>query len=324
MPSSPKRSDPTTWGVSTLQLQRPDNLYFDGAVRPWDEGMLHVSTEAVVRGLNVFEGMKAYWQKPGGLAFRALGSHYARMKRSARLLHIPVEFSLEDFVGAITALAEVERTADNDLFMRATLLAIEGHHGEGTVADLVLTAYQQKMQPPKAIAVGTSTWQRNPDLALPVARVKTGSNYLVARLARIEGQSRGYEDMIVLNRWGRVAEGISACLVMVRDGTVSTPPPSEGALESITLHIIRQLAAEEGIPVVERPIDRSELYVADELALVGTLAEMTPISAIDDMALPTESPVCQRLRERYFAAVRGSSDHPAVEMTVVAVSPRTS
>lgn len=317
MSNTRRDSDPSTWGVSTLQLQRPENLFFDGAVRPWEEGVLHVSTEAVVRGLNVFEGLKGYWQESGDLAFRTLRSHYARMHRSARLLHIPVSFSYEEFVAACSALSEAELTVDNDLYIRATLVVIEGHYGEGTVSDLVLTAYQQKKDRPHAITVGTSTWQRSPDLSLPI-RVKTGANYMIARLARIEGKRRGYEDMIVLNRSGRVAESISACMLMVRDGVVVTPPPSEGALESITLAILTELGREEGIAVVQRPIDRSELYIADELALTGTITEITSILAIDDMALPEESPVLDRLRDRYRKAVKGVVPHPSAEMTVVA------
>ena len=262
------KSDPTTWGVSSLQLQRPENLYFNGAVRPWDEGMVHVSTEAVVRGLNVFEGLKGYWQASGEFAFRTLRSHYERLQRSARLLHIPVDFSYEEFVDACAELTRAELTETSDLYIRATLLVVEGHYGEGTVADLVLTAYQQRKEPPKRIAAGVSTWQRSPDLAMP-ARIKTSANYIVARLARLEGRSRGYEDMILLNRSGRVAEGIAACVLLVRDGVVSVPPASEGAIESITLRILTELAGDEGISLERRPIDRSELYIADELALAG-------------------------------------------------------
>lgn len=317
MSSSRQESDPRTWGVSTLQLQRPDHLFINGAVRPWEEGVLHVSTEAVVRGLNVFEGLKAYWQDSGELAFRTLRSHYERMNRSARLLHIPIDFAYEDFVAACTALTAAELTEDNDLYIRATVFVIEGHYGEGTVSDLVLTAYQQKKEPPKAIAVGTSTWQRSPDLSMPI-RAKSSVNYMVARLARFEGKSRGYEDMILLNRSGRVAEGISACVLVVRDGVVLSPPATEGSVESITLRVLTELAREEGIALERRNIERSELYVADELALTGTLTEITPIHSIDDITLPTESPLLERLRKRYLSAMRGAEPHPAAEMTVVA------
>jgi len=141
------KSDPTSWGVSSLQLQKPENVFFEGAVRPWDQAVLHVSTEAVVRGLNVFEGLKGYWQESGDFALRTLASHYRRMARSARLLHIPIDFSYDDFVAACSALTDAELTAENDLYIRATLFVVEGHYGEGTVADLVLTAYQQKESP---------------------------------------------------------------------------------------------------------------------------------------------------------------------------------
>src|SRR4051794_39529546 len=92
--------EPRTWGGSSVQLQRPAHVFFDGRVRPWEEAVLHVSSEAVVRGLNVFEGLKGYWQENGEFGLRSLGRHYERMSRSARLLHIPVTFSYDDFVEA--------------------------------------------------------------------------------------------------------------------------------------------------------------------------------------------------------------------------------
>jgi branched-chain amino acid aminotransferase len=309
-------SDPTKWGVSTLQLQRPENIFFDGEVRKWEEAVFHVSTEAVVRGLNVFEGLKGHWQKDGGFAWRTLRRHYERMGRSARLLHIPVTFDFEEFVEACFALTRAELIPEKDLYIRATLFVIEGHYGEGTVSDLVLTAYKQEKDPPEPIAVGTSTWRRSPDVSMP-ARIKTSTNYQIARLARIEGRSRDYDDMILLNQYDRVAEGIGACLLLVRDGRVYTPPASEGALESITLDLIADLGASLGIEVVRRPVDRSELYIADELGLTGTLAEITRIHAIDDMDLPDEAPLLSALEKRYRDAMTGVDPHPSVEMTIV-------
>ena len=309
-------SDPTRWGVTSLQLQRPDNVYFAGEIRPWDEAVFHISTEAVTRGLNVFEGLKGYWQPSGRFAWRTLEKHYARMRRSAKLLYIPVDFSYEEFLEACLALTEAELRPGKDLYIRATLFVTAGHYGEGTQADLVLTAYQQEKDPPGAIDIGTSTWRRSPDLSLP-ARIKTSANYIIARLARIEGASRGYTDMILLNQEGRVAEGIASCLLMVRDGVVSTPPASEGALESITLAIVEALAAEEGIRVERRPIDRSELYIADELGLTGTLAEITPVRSIDEIALPEHTPVLRLLAQRYRDVVTGATPSPFVELTVV-------
>src|SRR3954464_14767015 len=93
----PMASDPTKWGVTTLQLQRPEHVFFAGEVRPWEEAVLHVSTEAVVRGLNVFEGLKGYWQPDGRVGFVHLARHHVRLSRSASLLYIPVAFSYDEF-----------------------------------------------------------------------------------------------------------------------------------------------------------------------------------------------------------------------------------
>jgi branched-chain amino acid aminotransferase len=313
----PVKSDPSNWGVSSLRLQRPENVFFDGQVRPWEKAVLHVSTEAVVRGLNVFEGLKGHWQENGGFAWRTLRRHYERMLRSARLLHIPVEFSYEEFNDACLALTRAELVREKDLYIRATLFVIEGHYGEGTVSDLVLTAYKQEKEPPVPIDVGTSTWRRSPDVSMP-ARIKTATNYQIARLARIEGRSRSYDDMILLNQSGRVAEGIGACLLLVRDGHVYSPPASEGALESITLDIVRELARSLGIPFERRAVDRSELYIADEVGLAGTLTEITLIRSIDDVALPKEAPILSALESRYRDAMLGIDPHPSVELTLLA------
>jgi branched-chain amino acid aminotransferase len=310
------KSDPTRWGVASVQLQRPEHIFFDAQVRPWEEAVLHVSTEAVVRGLNVFEGLKGHWQQSGDFAWRTLRRHYERMCRSARLLHIPVNFDLDDFIDACFALTRAELRAEKDLYIRATLLVVEGHYGEGTVSDLVLTAYQQEKDPPEPVDVGTSTWRRSPDISMP-PRIKTATNYQIARLARIEGRGRGYEDMILLNQAGRVAEGLGACLLLVRDGCIYSPPAWEGALESITLDIVGELAGSMGIPFERRPVDRSELYVADELGLTGTLSEVTLIRSIDDVALPDQAPILEAVGRRYREALLGIDPHPSLELLIV-------
>ncbi|MBV8954871.1 MAG: aminotransferase class IV [Solirubrobacterales bacterium] len=292
--------------VRPLQLQRPDWVYFDGRVRPWDEAVFHVSSEAVVRGVNVFEGLKGYWQADGGFAFLKLREHHARMQRSARLLHIPFETSFDAFEEAIFDLTAALYRPESDLYIRATLFAVEGHYGQGTVSDLVLTGYQQTKEPPERITMGVSTWRRSRDVSLP-ARIKTSSNYQVARLARIEGRNRGFSDMFLLNDEGRVAESTGACLLLVRDGCIVTPPASEGALESITLDVVGGIAAEMDFDVVRRPVDRTELYIADELALCGTLAEIQPVTAVDEMQLPDESPIVDELLRRYLAWTRAEA-----------------
>lgn len=297
-----------------VKLQKPPFVFFGGKLRSWDEANFHISTEAVVRGLNVFEGLKAYWQADGSIGMVAVERHWRRLQRSARLLHIPFDMSLEDFDANCHALVAKLCRPDSDIWVRATLYVVDGHWGEGTVSDLVLTAYHQPKVMPEPLDIGVSTWRRSSDLALPT-RIKTSANYLVARLGKIEGKSRGYTEMVVLNNAGRVAEALGCCVVIVRDGVLITPPASEGALESITVDIVEDLAKSMGLPFVRRPVDRSELYIADEMALVGTLVEVTPVSSIDGLTFAPERPIVSALMRRYFSAVRSEEPHTRVDLS---------
>ena len=300
-----------------VQLQTPDWVYMGGEIRPYSEAVLHISTEAVYRGLNVFEGLKGYWNADStqfGLV--ALPRHFARLKRSTRLLHIPVPLDFDEFERGTHALIRSMYEPQRDMWVRATLYVIDGHWGLDTAADLIMTAFHQPKEAPEPIAVGVSTWQRANDTMLP-ARIKTSTNYQVARLARIEGRGRGFSEMVLLNQAGRVAETTGAAVLMVRDGVLSTTPASEGALESITAEILLALARSMGIPTEVRPIERTELYVADELALAGTLAELTPINRIDEYLLPDDSPIIKSLLDRYRAALRGIEPHPSVDLSFV-------
>ena len=311
-------ADPTKWstGLGSLKLQRPEWVYSAGSVRPWEEAVLHVSSEAVIRGLNVFEGLKGYAQEDGSIGFVYLDRHYRRLCRSAQLLSIPVEVSYDEFERACTELTHALYRTDKDFYIRATLFVTEGHWGANTVADLVLTCYYQEQEAPAPITMGVSTWRRASDVTMP-PRIKTGTNYQVARLARMEGRSREYEDMILLNEYGRVAESTVACVLVVRDGRICTPPPSEGAMESITVAGLEQIAADLGYELERRPLDRTELYVAEELGLTGTLTEITLVRSLDDRPLPEDTPILSGLLGRYREAVTGANPHPAVELAMV-------
>jgi branched-chain amino acid aminotransferase len=287
-----------------------------GKLIPWDEATLHIGCEAATRGLNVFEGLKGYWQPDGQFKIVMMRQHYKRLKRSARLLHIPCEYTFEQYHDAVDQLIGALASPDRDMWARATLFVTEGHWGENTVSDLVVTAYHQEKKTPPSIRMGVSTWRRSSDVALP-ARIKTSSNYQVSRFARIEGRPLGYEDMVLLNQSGRVAEATASCLLMVRDDTVVTTPATEGALESITLDIVESLAQSMGIKFERRPIDRTELLVADEIGVCGTLHEVTLATSIEGLALSEKSPILSSIQRRYLDAVRGLNPHPSVELTVL-------
>jgi branched-chain amino acid aminotransferase len=122
--------------------------------------------------------------------------------------------------------------------------------------------------------------------------------------------------MILLNQWGRVAESIGSCVLVVRDGRVLTPPTWEGTLESITVDIVQDLCRELGIPFERRPVERTELGIADELAFVGTLNEITPVRSLDGRQLG-EGPIIRALAERYYAAATGTQPHPSVDLSLL-------
>ena len=299
-----------------MKLQTPAYVYMGGEICAWSEARLHIGCEAVTRGLNVFEGVKCYRQPDGDLAAVMLGPHYERLVRSARLLHIPCEATFEEYQAAIRQLVRLLEEPGKEMWLRTTLYVTQGHWGEDTLSDLVVTAYQADMAPPEPVNLGVSTWRRSEDVSLP-ARIKTSTNYQVGRLARIEGRAAGCQDMILLNQHGRVAEATGSCILMVRDGKIVTPPPTEGALESITVDIVEALADSMGLCFVRRPIDRTELLVADEIALCGTLAELVPVRKIERLSVCGESHILGQLQKRYFEVVRGIQQHPSVELTRV-------
>ena len=299
------------------QLQRPEWIYFNGELRPWEEGVLHISTEALTRGLNVFEGLKGYWNEDSSeFALIALREHYERLRRSSQLLYIPFEQSYDEFKDAVSMLVDKLLRREDDMWIRATLFVVDGHWGENTQSDLVCTAYHQTKDRPSPISVGISTWQRPGDLSLP-ARIKTSTNYQAGRLARIEGRRRGFGEMIMMNQWGRVAEASGSCVIAVRGNKLLTPPAHEGCLESITVDLVEIIAKDLGLDFERRPLERTELYVADELAIVGTLAELVPVEQIEDIKLEMPQRVLQRVADRFWKAVRGVEPLTGLELTRV-------
>ena len=295
-----------------VDLQKPKFIYFNRQICPWDDARIHVSSEAVFRGLNVFEGLKGYWQPNGSMGVVALRRHYERFQQSATLLNMPFDYSWDEFEDAVHAIIGCLAEKENNIWVRATLYMIEGHWGLDQRTDLCLQAFQTPMQRPEPIKLGISTWKRAIDNMLP-ARIKTSSNYQVARLARMEGRGRGYSEMLLLNSRDRLSETGSSCVAISREGRVSTPPPSECVLESITLDIVEALAHSNGIEFERRPVDRTELHVADEMAVIGTLAEVTKVTEVDGYPVSGKTNMLDQLADLYFDAV--SKGDPVAELS---------
>lgn len=304
--------------VSLSQLQRPALASVNGELVPYDDVKVHISAEALTRALSVFEGMKGYWDPDSSeFAIRSPRQHFLRLTRSAALLHIPVDFSYEEFRDSCLDLARALLTVERDMWFRTTLYVVEGHWGEGTRADLVVTAFHQTKDQIPPMSLTVSTWRRSGDAQLPY-RVKASANYIVARQARIEASERGFDDGVLLNDAGRVAEATGSCVVALREGVVVTPPAYEGALESITLDVVERICNRDSVPFVRRPMDRTELLTSDEAAVAGTISELTPISRIDSAELRVDG-VLSSLRDRYLAAMRRVEPLAEVEFEHVSV-----
>lgn len=302
--------------TSLSQLQRPRWASVNGSLVDYEGVKIHISAEALTRALSIFEGLKGYWDDPGEeFGLRTPDLHYERLCRSAALFEIPIDFTRESYVDACMELARKLLTTEKDLWFRTTLYVVEGHWGEGTRADLVITAFPQTKELAPAMKLGVTTWRRSGDVQLP-ARVKSSANYVVARLARIEVGRRGCDDAVMLNDNGRVAEGTGSCIVALIDGVVVTPPVFEGVLPSLSLDVVEKICRRDGIVFERRPMDRSELLVADEVALVGTITELNPVSEIDAYRFRTDG-LLTDLRRRYLAVMRRTESLEGVDFATM-------
>lgn len=291
--------------ASLSQLQTPQWALVNGELVDYSDVRIHIRAEALTRALSVFEGLKGYWDTADDVfAIRSPRRHYERLCRSAKLLHIPVTFGYEDYVEWLSLLGRELLVPGRDLWFRTTLYVTEGHWGEGTAADLVITAFTQRRLEPDPMRLGVSTWRRAGDVAMPY-RVKCSANYVVGRLARIEVRRLGFDDAVMLNEFGRVAEATGACVVIADRNGVVTPPPFEGALESITVDALEEVCSDMGIPFHRRPIDRTELLGARECGLAGTISELTLVSEVDGYTFDQEG-LLSDVRSRYIAAMRGA------------------
>jgi len=288
----------------------------NGAVVPHAAATIHVDAPGVAFAAAVFEGIRAYKHPDHGTlnVFR-LREHVQRLFVSMRLLRF--EHALDEQAVFDQVLEAIRVNGhDDDTYIRI-LAYLEGVCTIGT-AGPVSIAVTTRMRgrssgAERGLHCGVSSWTRITDNAMP-ARAKATANYVNSRLAVMLARAQGYDSALMLGPDGKVTEAYSSCFFMVRDGRLITPPVTAGILESVTRATVMTLYAEQaGMPVVERPVDRSELHVADEIFLCGTGQEVVPVLKVDHIPVGsgTEGPVTRAVRERYFAVVRGLvPEHP--------------
>jgi len=286
-------------------------VYFNGQYLPLAEVRIGILTHALHYGTGVFEGIRAYWdQDTEELYLLRAPEHYERWKQNCTLLHIDVAASAEE-LSQITAELARRNNFHTDLYIRP--LAFKSAERIGVAPDsddsilIAAMPYGAYFHVEKGLHACVSSWRRVDDNAIP-ARGKISGAYVNSALATDDAHRAGFDEAIFLNNDGHVAEGATCNLFMVRKGRLITPPGTDNILEGITRDSIFELARRElGIEVVERSIDRSELYLCDELFLSGTAVGIAPVVRVDhrpvrDAAIGS---VARRLAQLYFEATHG-------------------
>lgn len=292
-------------------------VWMDGKIVPWSEALIHVSSEVVLRGESVFEGERAYWSNTDGqLYIFRHREHMKRLWQSARIMRMSIPFSVDEVTEACKDVIKANGYKESVHF-RPVVYFGEGEGNqylpEEIRTGMFILAFARPS--PKSIFEGVrscvSAWQRNSDLASP-SRIKSSGNYHNSRLALVDARIKGYGNPIMLNGRGKVAESPNSCFMMVRDGVVITPPVYADILESITRDTLIRLFREKlGVEVVEREIDRTELYICDEAFFCGSGAEVVPIVSIDDYEVGAGQVgrLTKAVQDLYFEVAKGQ--HPA-------------
>jgi len=290
-------------------------IIHNGNAIPFQDARIHPLAIGVAFGIAVFEGLRAYRHPTTGAftVFR-LKEHLERLAQGMKVLRLADPPSPEKLRAAVLDVVRLN-APDDDAYIRLQV-QIEGMGMMATTGPVGWIAAALPRERSAKFATGlaaqVSSWTRLPDNAMP-PRIKASANYHAGRLATLQAKTDGYDSAILLTSRGTVSEAAAACLFLVRDGVLATPSRSSDILESITRATVITLARELGIPVEEREVDRSELYIADEVFLCGTGQELVPVTSVDRLAVGQGTPgaITQRLQSAYEAVVRGLTDaHP--------------
>ena len=289
-------------------------IWMDGEMVPWREANVHVLTHTLHYGMGVFEGVRAYETAKGTAIFR-LQDHTRRLFDSAKIMRMKIPFS-QDVINQ----AQIDVVKGNKLtsaYLRP--VCFYGSEGMGLRADNLSVrcaiaawewgAYLGAENLEKGIRIKTSSFTRH-HVNISMCKAKANGQYINSMLALQEALSDGYDEALLLDNEGYVAEGSGENVFVVRNGVIYTPDLTS-ALDGITRNTIMNLAKEIGVDVIERRITRDEVYIADEAFFSGTAAEVTPIRELDNRPIGegTRGPITEKLQAMYFDVVQGKSSH---------------
>lgn len=301
----------------------PPLIWFDGKLMPWDQANVHVLTHTLHYGLGVFEGIRAYKCHDGSTAVFRLDDHIRRLFESAHIARIKIPFSRDEIKDAIFLL--IRENNLEEAYIRPIVFIGNGSMGvhpkdnpiRVAIAAWSWGAYLGDDGVTKGIRTKVSSFTRMHVNSF-MTKAKICGNYVNSVFAKVEATSMGYDEALMLDNEGYLAEGSGENIFKIKSGVVKTPPLTS-ILEGITRDCVIRIAADQGINVVEQRFTRDELYTADELFLTGTAAEITPIREVDDRIIGSGTPgeITSRLQSTFFDIIKGKDEKYSHWLTVI-------
>ncbi len=286
-------------------------IWMDGELKPWHEAKVHILTHTLHYGNAVFEGTRAY-QTSKGLAIFRLKDHTKRLYNSAKIVAIKPNRDFEEVMNAQIELLRANEFKEN-VYIRPLIYLGYGvmglYHKNAPVNTAIAAwewgAYLGDEGLENGIKCCTSSITRNPNRST-FGKAKAAANYLNSQMAKYEAVENGFDEALMLDENGFIAEGTGECVFIVRNGKLITPP-NDNSLESITQATVIELALDMGLEVERRNITRDEIYICDEAFLTGTAAEVTPVNSLDHRVIGNgkRGPITKKLQEAYFDVVYG-------------------
>jgi branched-chain amino acid aminotransferase len=281
----------------------------NGEFVAWDDAKVHVLSHGLHYGTGVFEGIRAY-DADGGTAVFRHRDHLERLLKSAELYYLPMPYGVEELRAATNEL--IRRNGLTSCYIRPIAFRGYGEMGlfakgspvEVTIATWPWGAYLGEEGKRNGIRAKVSSWRRiSPDGLIPHA--KASGQYLNSILAKTEAANAGYEEAILLDQGGKVCEGSGENIFLVREGEIVTPPHTASILDGVNRRSVIQIARDLGYPVIERDVGRSELYLAEEIFLTGTAAELVPVREIDDHPVKAPGEITAVIAAKFDDALHG-------------------